>query len=163
MYIQIISLSPIGENPTIITPSPSPSPTGPPVATTIVVRQASSSTKRSSYDSEKIRNDIAGRRAFLTPERSLYDNDSGASGPLMTVNRGKGMMNGRRGRFIVLGSSGECLPVSRHLLGHHAGCSGSSGSLYSSCDEQDEFDTDDEEEYLSARESFENDGEHVCK
>lgn len=31
----------------------------------------------------------------------------------------------RRGRFIVLGSSGECLPVSRQPLG--------TSSLYSSC------------------------------
>lgn len=130
------------------------------------MRQASSSTKRSSYDSEKIRNDIAGRRAWLTPERSLYDNESSgggssAGGPLMTVHRGRGMMNGRRGRFIVLGSSGECLPVSRR---HHV--LDSSGSLYSSCDDLDKFedttdDEDDDEVFLSARESLETEGERI--
>lgn len=77
----------------------------------------------------------------------------------MTVHRGRGMMNGRRGRFIVLGSSGECLPVSRH----HA--MDSSGSFYSSCDEMDELeatdddgDDDGDEVFLSARESLETEG-----
>ncbi|KAK7864330.1 hypothetical protein R5R35_009174 [Gryllus longicercus] len=47
---------------------------------------------------------------------------------------------GRRGRFIVLGSSGECLPVSR------AAC-----SLYSSCQ------SESDEEFHSARTSLEHD------
>lgn len=64
------------------------------------------------------------------------------------------MMNGRRGRFIVLGSSGECLPVSRLNV------MDSSGSLYSSCDELDELgDTDEDDEvFLSARESLDTEG-----
>ncbi|XP_067014463.2 uncharacterized protein [Anabrus simplex] len=49
-------------------------------------------------------------------------------------------MGGRRGRFIVLGSSGECLPVSR------AAC-----SVYSSCH------SESDEEYHSARTSLEKD------
>lgn len=49
----------------------------------------------------------------------------------------------RRGRFIVLGSSGECLPVSRRLLPND------NSSVYSSCDSESE-------EYHSAKASFDN-------
>lgn len=49
--------------------------------------------------------------------------------------------SGRRGRFIVLGSSGECLPVNRANLNR------ANSSLYSSCDS-------DAEEFHSAKDSF---------
>lgn len=55
------------------------------------------------------------------------------------------MLNNRRGRFIVLGSSGECLPVTRST-----GASlqdGQEDSLYSSCNSSDD-------EYHSANDSF---------
>lgn len=47
-------------------------------------------------------------------------------------------VNNRRGRFIVLGSSGECLPVTR---------GGEGGSSYSSCQSS-------EEEFHSAKTSL---------
>ncbi|KAH9634183.1 hypothetical protein HF086_001385 [Spodoptera exigua] len=45
-----------------------------------------------------------------------------------------GMLNNRRGRFIVLGSSGECLPVTRSTGGLQ---DGQEDSLYSSCSEDE--------------------------
>lgn len=133
------------------------------------------------------RTGIASRRAWLTPERSL---GPGTVQPAATVQRtqnggqhcrdnlsitttepGAGIMCGRRGRFIVLGSSGECLPVNRsgavaaaapdahpHLTHMQSGAD-SGGSMYSSCDSGSDDDRDednDDEEYLSARGSFDN-------
>lgn len=54
--------------------------------------------------------------------------------------------SGRRGRFIVLGSSGECLPVSRSAAGMPPGT-----SLYSSCA------SESDDEFHSARTSLEGD------
>lgn len=123
------------------------------VSTTIVIRQASTSTKRSSYDSEQLRNgklllqnfqelfaetfvlDIASRRAWLAPNGC---NGGTTMDAVVPVSMGDNAA--RRGRFIVLGSSGECLPVNRKLLLQH-----DSSSLYSSCES---------ELYLSARGSF---------
>lgn len=53
-------------------------------------------------------------------------------------------MNNRRGRFIVLGSSGECLPVTRSTAGIQ---DEQEDSLYSSCNSSDD-------EYHSANDSF---------
>lgn len=73
-------------------------------------------------------------------------------------------MCGRRGRFIVLGSSGECLPVNRSGL--LAAARDSAGSMYSSCDsgsapddDNEDDEDDDDAEYLSARGSFDNNNE----
>lgn len=52
-------------------------------------------------------------------------------------------LNNRRGRFIVLGSSGECLPVTRAP----APGSNQEDSLYSSCNSSDE-------EFHSANDCF---------
>lgn len=56
-----------------------------------------------------------------------------------------GMLNNRRGRFIVLGSSGEHLPVTRQAQE-------SGSSRFSSCESS-------EEEFHSAKTSLDGDGE----
>lgn len=77
--------------------------------------------------------DLASRRSYLSPGSYCGANGSVVSGPISASQR--------RGRFIVLGSSGECLPVSRRLLPNDT------SSVYSSCDSESE-------EYHSARASF---------
>ncbi|XP_055676679.1 uncharacterized protein LOC129785978 isoform X3 [Lutzomyia longipalpis] len=108
-------LSPIGESGTN-------SPGDAPTMATIVIKQASS-TKSS--ESSVRQQDLH----FLSPSPSGL-----VVGPTAS---------GRRGRFIVLGSSGECLPVTRRSLSQ---CTGS--SLYSSCESSDD-------EFHSARDSVE--------
>lgn len=54
-------------------------------------------------------------------------------------------LNNRRGRFIVLGSSGECLPVTRSPT--HTNQDTQEDSLYSSCNSSDD-------EFHSANDSF---------
>uniref|UniRef100_A0A336LHU1 poly(ADP-ribose) glycohydrolase n=1 Tax=Culicoides sonorensis TaxID=179676 RepID=A0A336LHU1_CULSO len=92
------------------------------VTATIVIKQPSqTSPKNSSCDSNRLVNDKNKRRSYLAP-----DNVTGSTniGPLT--------LNDRKGRFIVLGSSGECLPVNRKPISHD--------SLYSSCESSnDEF------------------------
>lgn len=67
--------------------------------------------------------------------------------------------SGRRGRFIVLGSSGECLPVNRKLKKNpqsvsNAHCTRTdSNSIYSSCNSS-ETESENEEKYFSAKTSF---------
>lgn len=66
--------------------------------------------------------------------------------------------SGRRGRFIVLGSSGECLPVSRLSAKRQSFAKSitvrvDSNSIYSSCQSSDSG-NDSEEKYFSARTSF---------
>lgn len=141
----------------------------------IIIKQPSTSTKRSSYDSGAIEN--GSLRIFLFKNRNLLMKDSfldiSKRRSWLSIGRdsGSGSKEGsksnsvvtgptaanRRGRFIVLGSSGECLPVNRKSqpatvsnpaapLQH---CD--SNSIYSSCDSDDSED----EEYHSARASFE--------
>lgn len=67
--------------------------------------------------------------------------------------------SGRRGRFIVLGSSGECLPVNRTTAKRQMFAKSStnhtdSNSTYSSCNSSDGHDDIGEEMYFSARTSF---------
>lgn len=62
-------------------------------------------------------------------------------------------MCGRRGRFIVLGSSGEVLPVTRSMK-LAATKADSAGSIYSSCNNSES--DDDDGEFLSACGSFDN-------
>lgn len=67
--------------------------------------------------------------------------------------------SGRRGRFIVLGSSGECLPVNRKLKKRPTSVPNAhfirtdSNSIYSSCNSSD-VEGEDEEKYFSAKTSF---------
>lgn len=100
-------LSPIGESESTNSPDD--------VSMKIIIKQASTSTKKSSYDSGRIE-DMARRRSWLSPSPT----PSGlVSGPTAS---------GRRGRFIVLGSSGEHLPVNRKYK-----LSETSTSQFSSC------------------------------
>lgn len=68
--------------------------------------------------------------------------------------------SGRRGRFIVLGSSGECLPVNRIAAKRQLFAKSSttnrtdSNSTYSSCNSSDGNDDVGEEKYYSAKTSF---------
>uniref|UniRef100_A0A1B0CZ63 poly(ADP-ribose) glycohydrolase n=1 Tax=Phlebotomus papatasi TaxID=29031 RepID=A0A1B0CZ63_PHLPP len=107
-------LSPIGESGTN-------SPGDAPTMATIVIKQASSTKSSESSVRQQDAN-------FLSPSPSA----ALVVGPTAS---------GRRGRFIVLGSSGECLPVTRRSLSQ---CTGS--SLYSSCESSDD-------EFHSARNS----------
>lgn len=83
--------------------------------------------------------DIASRRAWLAPNGCNGTTTADATVPTNVLLNDNNTTT-RRGRFIVLGSSGECLPVTRKLLLQH-----DSSSLYSSCES---------ELYLSARGSF---------
>lgn len=67
--------------------------------------------------------------------------------------------SGRRGRFIVLGSSGECLPVNRitakrQLFAKSSTNRTDSNSVYSSCNSSDGNEEVGEEMYYSAKTSF---------
>ncbi|XP_055326959.1 uncharacterized protein LOC129580499 isoform X2 [Sitodiplosis mosellana] len=122
--------------------------------TQIIIRQPSTSTKRSSYDSDRIANNIEKRRSWLVASpmggSSSKDGGSVVTGPTAS---------GRRGRFIVLGSSGECLPVNRTTAKRQMFAKSStnrtdSNSTYSSCNSSDGHDDVGEEMYFSARTSF---------
>lgn len=105
----------------------------------IIIKQASTNTRRSSTTSANTDEDIKKRRSWLQPDQRSGETRSYGSKDGSFVS---GPVPGRRGRFIVLGSSGECLPVNRKR---------SSGSLNSSLNSS-------EEEFHSARDSFEGDG-----
>ncbi|ETN60585.1 hypothetical protein AND_007785 [Anopheles darlingi] len=136
-------LSPIGER-----DREGSTPGSPDVYTTIFIHQATPNSKRSSSDSNKLEKDINKRRSWLSPERP-----NGApvttGGPSSSVGS-IGSAGNRRGKFIILGSSGECLPVNRHPLRIPDGYTRlDSGSSCGSS--QDEF--------HSAKESFDEDDE----
>lgn len=144
--------------------------------TQIIIRQPSTSTKRSSYDSDRIANNIEKRRSWLAASplggSSSKDGGSVVTGclllkytfvskwwrtPLFTGPTA----SGRRGRFIVLGSSGECLPVNRIASKRQLFAKSStnrtadSNSTYSSCNSSDQDHEDAaEEKYYSAKTSF---------
>lgn len=158
-------LSPIGES----------GRNSPKADTQIVIRQPSTSTKRSSYDSERISNCIEKRRSWLatTPQGGSSSKD-GSSNVASVVT---GPTNsGRRGRFIVLGSSGECLPVNRpittkrQLFASPHACT-ESNSVYSSCNSSEiesKIDVqvgggDDDDTYFSAKTSFDDYAEGKVK
>ncbi|XP_058115923.1 uncharacterized protein LOC131288508 [Anopheles ziemanni] len=137
-------LSPIGER-----EREGSTPGSPDVYTTIFIRQATPNSKRSSSDSNKLEKDINKRRSWLSPERP----SAPGSGGTVSVCSGSGA---RRGKFIILGSSGECLPVSRHPLripdGYQQLPGGTRPDSLSSCgSSQDEF--------HSAKDSFDEDDE----
>ncbi|XP_035895243.1 uncharacterized protein LOC118504633 isoform X1 [Anopheles stephensi] len=129
-------LSPIGER-----DREGSTPGSPDVYTTIFIRQATPNSKRSSSDSNKLEKDINKRRSWLSPERP--------SAPSVC----SGSSSNRRGKFIILGSSGECLPVNRHPLRIPDGYQPlTRPETLSSCgSSQDEF--------HSAKESFDEDDE----
>lgn len=110
----------------------------------IIIKQASTSTRRSSTVSAKTDDDIKKRRSWLQPDKRSSETRSFSSKDGSFVS---GPVPGRRGRFIVLGSSGECLPVNRKK---------SSLSLNSSINSS-------EEEFHSARDSFEGSDDEAIK
>ncbi|KAJ8734886.1 hypothetical protein PYW08_014136 [Mythimna loreyi] len=124
-------LSPIGE---------SFSHTPPEVEATVVIKQASSCSTLNSYNSRS-----PSPQNYCAATLNLNDPSAEFTKKKCWLSPDGGMLNNRRGRFIVLGSSGECLPVTRST-----GASlqdGQEDSLYSSCNSSDD-------EYHSANDSF---------
>lgn len=155
IYVSICRLSPIGES----------GRNSPKDITQIVIRQPSTSTKRSSYDSERIENSIGKRRSWLAASPMGGSSSKDGSSNVPSVVTGP-TASGRRGRFIVLGSSGECLPVNRRTAKRQLYASSShartdSNSIYSSCNSSENDEADDEEKYYSARTSFDEFAEGV--
>ncbi|XP_062528590.1 uncharacterized protein LOC101742248 isoform X3 [Bombyx mori] len=122
-------LSPIGE---------SFSHTPPEVEATVVIKQASScSTINTNSRSPSPQN-------YCAATLNLNDPSVELSKRKCWLSPDGGMLNNRRGRFIVLGSSGECLPVTRSTGNDQ---DTQEDSLYSSCNSS-------EDEYHSANDSF---------
>ncbi|XP_041974508.1 uncharacterized protein LOC121729888 isoform X2 [Aricia agestis] len=123
-------LSPIGE---------SFSQNSPEVEATVMIKQASSCSTINSYNSRS-----PSPHHYSAAALNLNDPSLELQKKKCWLSPGAGMLNNRRGKFIVLGSSGECLPVTR--------VSGLTNldqedSLYSSCNSSDD-------EYHSANDSF---------
>lgn len=110
----------------------------------IIIKQASTSTRRSSTVSGKTEDDIKKRRSWLQPDTRSAETRSFGSKDGSFVS---GPVPGRRGRFIVLGSSGECLPVNRKKT---------SADYFSSSNSSDE-------EFHSARDSFDDGSDDEVK
>ncbi|CAB3231394.1 unnamed protein product [Arctia plantaginis] len=124
-------LSPIGE---------SCSHTPPEVEATVMIKQASSCSTLNSYNSRS-----PSPHNYCAATLNLNDPSVELTKKKCWLSPDGGMLNNRRGRFIVLGSSGECLPVTRspNILEDHQ-----EDSLYSSCN------SSDTEEYHSANETY---------
>ncbi|GBP22914.1 Poly(ADP-ribose) glycohydrolase 1 [Eumeta japonica] len=121
-------LSPIGE-----------SFSQPEVEATVVVKQASSCSTLNSMNSRS-----PSPQNFSAAVANLNDPSVELSKRKCWLSPGNATLNNRRGRFIVLGSSGECLPVTRAPDAH---APPQEDSLYSSCNASDD-------EYHSANDSF---------
>ncbi|XP_062565861.1 uncharacterized protein LOC134228095 isoform X2 [Armigeres subalbatus] len=135
-------LSPIGER-----DREGSTPGSPDFCTTVFIKQPTPNSKRSSSDSNKLEKDINKRRSWLTPDRNI----GGVSSVASTAGSTSGVLTGGpRGRFIILGSSGECLPVNRHPLQipmlkdsfSFSSCESSNDEFHSA---RDSFDEDDED------------------
>ncbi|KAI8430026.1 hypothetical protein MSG28_000472 [Choristoneura fumiferana] len=124
-------LSPIGE---------SFSHTPPEVEASVVIKQASSCSTLNSCNSRSPspQNYCANTLNLNDPSVEILKRKCWLTPDVATLNN-------RRGRFIVLGSSGECLPVTRSPV--HGQLDGQEDSLYSSCNSSDE-------EFHSANDSF---------
>ncbi|CAK1599981.1 unnamed protein product [Parnassius mnemosyne] len=124
-------LSPIGE---------SFSHTPPEVEATVMIKQASSCSTINSYNSRS-----PSPQTYCAATLNLNDPSVELTKRKCWLSPDGGTLNNRRGRFIVLGSSGECLPVTRStgLINLDT----QEDSLYSSCNSSDD-------EYHSANDSF---------
>ncbi|KAJ0181287.1 hypothetical protein K1T71_003372 [Dendrolimus kikuchii] len=122
-------LSPIGE---------SLSHTPPEVEASVVVKQASSCSTLNSCSSRS-----PSPQNYCAATLNLNDPSVELTKRKCWLSPDGGVLNNRRGRFIVLGSSGECLPVTRTAPGVNV----QEDSLYSSCNSSDD-------EYHSANDSF---------
>ncbi|XP_075983574.1 uncharacterized protein LOC142981481 isoform X3 [Anticarsia gemmatalis] len=123
-------LSPIGE---------SCGHTPPEVEASVVIKQASSCSTLNSYNSRS-----PSPHNYCAATLNLNDPSVELTKKKCWLSPDGGMLNNRRGRFIVLGSSGECLPVTRSPATLD---DMQEDSLYSSCN------SSDEEEYHSANET----------
>lgn len=123
-------LSPIGE---------SCGHTPPEVEANVVIKQASSCSTLNSYNSRS-----PSPHNYCAATLNLNDPSVELTKKKCWLSPDGGMLNNRRGRFIVLGSSGECLPVTRSppVMEEIQ-----EDSLYSSCN------SSDTEEYHSANET----------
>ncbi|XP_068628369.1 uncharacterized protein [Battus philenor] len=124
-------LSPIGE---------STSHTPPEVEATVMIKQASSCSTINSYNSRS-----PSPQTYCAATLNLNDQSVELSKRKCWLSPDGGTLNNRRGRFIVLGSSGECLPVTRSP--GVINLDTQEDSLYSSCNSSDD-------EYHSANDSF---------
>ncbi|XP_013148703.1 PREDICTED: uncharacterized protein LOC106111229 isoform X2 [Papilio polytes] len=123
-------LSPIGE---------SFSNTPPEVEATVMIKQSSCSTVNSCSSRSP------SPQTYCAATLNLNDPSVELTKRKCWLSPDGGVLNNRRGRFIVLGSSGECLPVTRSpgLINLDT----QEDSLYSSCNSSDD-------EYHSANDSF---------
>ncbi|CAH0722734.1 unnamed protein product, partial [Brenthis ino] len=124
-------LSPIGE---------SFCQTPPEVETTVMIKQASSSSTINSISSRS-----PSPQNYSAAALNLSDPSVELQKRKCWLSPDAGTLNNRRGRFIVLGSSGECLPVKRTSA--HPNLDTQEDSLYSSCNSSDD-------EFHSANDSF---------
>ncbi|VVC87956.1 unnamed protein product [Leptidea sinapis] len=128
-------LSPIGES---LSQTPSE------VEATVMIKQASSCSTINSLNSRS-----PSPQNYCAATLNLNDPSVELQKRKCWLSPDGGTLNNRRGRFIVLGSSGECLPVTRN-----SGLSTAEtqeDSLYSSCNSSDD-------EYHSANNSFDDAG-----
>ncbi|XP_022122848.2 uncharacterized protein LOC110998481 isoform X1 [Pieris rapae] len=128
-------LSPIGE-------SFSLSPTD--VEATVMIKQASSCSTINSLNSRS-----PSPQNYCAATLNLNDPSLELQKQKCWLSPDAGTLNNRRGRFIVLGSSGECLPVTRNSGLQTAETQ--EDSLYSSCNSSDD-------EFHSANSSFDDAG-----
>ncbi|KAJ2943800.1 hypothetical protein O0L34_g8120 [Tuta absoluta] len=124
-------LSPIGE---------SFSHADPEVEATVMIKQQSSCSTINSYGSRS-----PSPQTYCAATLNLNDPSVEISKKKCWLSPDGATLNNRRGRFIVLGSSGECLPVTRGP--GHPNLDTQEDSLYSSCNSSDD-------EYHSANDSF---------
>ncbi|CAF4780126.1 unnamed protein product [Pieris macdunnoughi] len=129
-------LSPIGE-------SFSLSPTD--VEATVMIKQASSCSTINSVNSRS-----PSPQNYCAATLNLNDPSLELQKQKCWLSPDAGTLNNRRGRFIVLGSSGECLPVTRNSGLQTAETQ--EDSLYSSCNSSDD-------EFHSANSSFDDGSE----
>ncbi|CAH2068829.1 unnamed protein product, partial [Iphiclides podalirius] len=127
-------LSPIGES---LSHTPE-------VEATVMIKQASSCSTINSCNSRS-----PSPQTYCAATLNLNDPSVELTKRKCWLSPDGGTLNNRRGRFIVLGSSGECLPVTRSpgLINLDT----QEDSLYSSCNSSDD-------EYHSANGSFDNGG-----
>lgn len=95
----------------------------------LITQQSASTTRSDSVSSISDNNNTTSANKLkvkLEIEKSLSK---------MSHVTNEALINNRRGRFIVLGSSGECLPVKRHPLkedsSNYTSCESSEGEFHS--------------------------------
>ncbi|XP_026323757.1 uncharacterized protein LOC113233028 isoform X2 [Hyposmocoma kahamanoa] len=123
-----------------LSPIESFSHTPPEVEATVILKQASSCSTINSYNSRS-----PSPQNYCAATLNINDPSVELSKRKCWLSPDGATLNNRRGRFIVLGSSGECLPVTRSPV--HTNQDTQEDSLYSSCNSSDD-------EFHSANDSF---------